>query len=190
MRGSDLFAEDVPLLNTPNLVALVLRAAEVGAASAELCADRLEALFRKTGEDPPVGRDELVGRCGKTVGWLRAAGLLEADDRAWKLSARGREALAEHPRGMDLADLAGYPEFADYLDAETVAARRTGARAPSETAYDQGFAARHAGVAFTENPHGFGTADHQKWETGWCEALDGEEVAGPSPLTGGSREAS
>ena len=189
MRGSDIFAEDVPLLNTPSLVALVLRAADEGGASAEICADRLEALFAQTGERPEVGRDEKVARCGKTVGWLRQAGLLEAGDGRWVLTEQGRQALAEHPQGMDLADLAAYPEFAHHLQAQDAAARRTGSSAPRETAYDQGFAARHASAGFTENPHEFGTADHRLWENGWCEALDEEEGPGISPVTGTRRDA-
>jgi hypothetical protein len=189
MRGSDTIAEDVPLLNRPSLVALVLRAADEGGASAEICADRLEALFRQTGERAEVGRDELVARCGKAVGWLRAAGLLEAGDGRWVLTARGREALAAHPQGMDLADLAAFPEFADYLHAHDAAARRTGGGRAQATAYDQGFAARHEGVGFTDNPHDFATADHQLWEKGWCEALDEEEGPGISPLTGTRRDA-
>jgi hypothetical protein len=187
-----MFAEDIPLLNTPNLVALVLRAAGDGGASAEICADRLEALFRQTGEQPELGRDELVAGCGKALGWLRAAGLLEAGlpeaGGRWVLTARGREALAAHPQGMDLADLAAYPEFADHLHAEDAASSRTGASPARDTAYDEGFAARHARVGFTENPHDFATADHQLWEKGWCEALDEEEGPGTSPITGGQRD--
>jgi hypothetical protein len=190
MRGSDTIADDVPLLNTPSLVALALRAARDGGASAEICADRLEALFRQTGERPDVGRDEMVARCGKAVGWLRAAGLLEAGDGRWVLTPRGREALAAHPQGMDLADLAAFPEFAEHLRARDAAARPTGGEPAEATAYDQGFAARHEGVGFTDNPHDFGTADHQLWEKGWCEALDEEAGPGISPLTGTRRDAS
>jgi hypothetical protein len=189
VRGSDMFAEDIPLLNTPNVVALVMRAAAQDGASAELCADRLEALFRETGEAPAVGRDELVARCGKAVGWLRAAGLLEAGGGRWLLSARGREALARHPQGMDLADLAAFPEFEEYMHAHDAAARRRGGAPARETAHDQGFAARHAGAGFTENPHEFGTADHQLWEKGWCEALDEREGPGLSPVSGSRRDA-
>ena len=186
-----MVAEDIPLLNTPNLVALVLRAAGEGGASAEICAERLDGLFRQTGERPELDRDQLVARCGKVVGWLRRAGLLEAGmlemGGRWVLTARGREALAAHPQGMDLADLAAYPEFAKYLQAEDAAAGRTGGG--RATAYDQGFAARGEGVGFTGNPHAFGTADHQLWEKGWCEALDEEEGPGTSPITGGQRDA-
>lgn len=199
MRGRHMFAEDIPLLNTPNLVALVLRAAEEGGASAETCADRLESLFRRTGETPAMGRDGLVARCGRTIGWLREAGLLEAAaceagplgagpegaGERWVLTARGREALAAHPQGMDLADLASYPEFAAYLE------RRARGERPERRSggYDEGFEAHRAGKAFTDNPHGFGSADHLGWENGWCEALDEAEGPGISPLTGGQRDA-
>jgi hypothetical protein len=186
MRASDMFADDIPLLNTPSLVALVLRAAEEGGASAEACADRLEALFRKTAERPEVGRDEMVARCGKAIGWLRAAGLLAAGDGAWLLTARGREALAAHPQGMDLADLAAYPEFADYIERRAAGQRPE----PRSNGYDEGFAAHRAGRAFTDNPHGFGSADHLAWENGWCEALDEEEGPGVSSVTGTRRDAS
>jgi hypothetical protein len=180
-----MFAEDMPLLNTPHLVALALRAAEENGVSADRCADRLEALYRETGEAPPVGRDELVARCGQVVGWLRAAGLLEARDGICVLTPRGREALAAHPHGMDLADLTAYPDFAAFL-ARSERGKRREALADG---YDEGYTARQDGKSFTENPYGFATADHLAWENGWCEALDAEEGPGTSPLTGTRRDA-
>jgi hypothetical protein len=181
-------ADDVPLLNTPSLVALALRAAAEGGASAEICADRLEALFRRTEGEAAVGRDELLARCGRTIGWLREAGLLEAGEGRWVLTRRGRAALERHPQGMDLADLAAYPEFAAYL-ARRERRERGWRREPGVDGYHEGFAARQAGRAFTDNPHGFGSADHLGWENGWCEALDEEEGPGVSPLTGTRRDA-
>jgi hypothetical protein len=185
LRGGDIPPEDIPLLNTPHLVALALRAAGDGGASAAICADRLEALFRQTGERPEVGRDGLLARCGRTVAWLREAGLLEAGEESWVLTPRGREALAAHPDGMDLADLAAYPEFAAFLE------RRGRKRRPEPRpdSYDEGFAAGQAGRAFTDNPYPFGGADHLGWENGWCEALDAEEEPGVSPVTRTARDA-
>ena len=178
--------DDIPLLNTPNLVALILRAAEAGGASAEGCADRLAPLLDA---DVRLDRRALVARCATHVRWLREAGLVEPLGGRWGLTARGRQALEAHPDGMDLAELADYPEFAAYLDAEDAAERPEGGAPARATAYDEGFAARHQGAAFTDNPHDFATADHQLWEKGWCEALD--EEAGPrrSALTGRRRDA-
>ncbi len=133
-----------------------------------------------------VERDELAARCGRTVGWLREAGLIEAGDGHWALTARGRAALAEHPQGMDLADLAAYPDFAAFLERRG----RRGRPEPRSDGYDEGFAARRAGKAFTDNPYGFGSADHLGWENGWCEALDEEEEPGVAPPIGTRRDAS
>src|SRR5690606_33835909 len=57
-RGS--MDDDIPLLNTPNLVALILRDAGTGGASADGCADRLARLF---GAEPPLDRAALVAHC-------------------------------------------------------------------------------------------------------------------------------
>ncbi len=68
--------------------------------------------------------------------------------------------MAAHPHGMDLADLAAYPDFEAYLHDQDAAARRQGASLRAKPPMIEGFAARHAGTGFTENPHEFGTADH------------------------------
>lgn len=179
--------DDYPLLNTPNLVALILREAEAGGASAESCADRLASLFGKNA--PPLDRNALVARCATHVRWLREARLVDARDGSWTLTDRGREALAAHPDGMDLPELAHWPEFAAYLEAEDAAEHPSGGPAPRANTYDEGFVARHDGAAFTDNPYDFATADHQLWEKGWCEALDEEEGPGRSALTGRRRDA-
>lgn len=176
---------DYPLLNTPNLVALILREADAGMATAEGCADRLAGLF---GGEPPVDRDSLLARCARHARWLGEAGLIEPRDGGWRLTDRGRDALSAHPNGMDLDALAAFPRFAAYLDARDAAERPQGGRPARATAYDEGFAARNAGAAFTDNPYDFSSADHGLWEKGWCEALDEAEGPGVSPITGGRRD--
>ena len=179
--------DDIPLLNTPNLVALILRQAEAGGATAEACAGRLAALWGKPGDMPPVDRNEVIARCATHIRWLRAAGLLAPDDGRWVLTEDGRVALGEHPEGMDVAELAGFAGFADWLERHDGAERRSGID-PRSTAYDEGFAARDSGAEFTDNPYDFATADHQMWEKGWCEALDEEAGPGLSPVTGSQRD--
>lgn len=181
--------DDTPLLNTPNLVALLMRQAEAAGATAEGCTDRLAALYGKPGEMPPVDRDEVIARCATHIRYLRRAGLVEPRDRRWVLTEAGRRALEEHPEGMDIADLAVFPEFSDWLDASDAAEHPEGGAPARATAYDEGFAARHAGAAFTDNPYDFATAEHQLWEKGWCEALDEEAGPGRSPQTGSRRDA-
>lgn len=179
--------DDTPLLNTPNLVALVLREAAGAGATAEACADRLEPLFGP-GESP--GRDATVARCATHIRWLRKAGMIAPSNGCWAITPRGQEALAAHPDGMDLADLAAYPEFAAWLAAEDAAEHSGGAEPARQTAYDEGYSARHQGAAFTDNPYSFATAGHGLWEKGWCEALD-EEEQGPdrSTVSGRRRDA-
>ena len=161
-------------------MALILREAEADGASAERCADRLAALFREPGRRRRSTATRWSRAAPGDLRWLRAAGLLEAGDGEWRLSARGREALAAHPQGMDLADLAAaIPEFAAHLHARGRGGAPVGrGAARARRPMIEGFAARHAGAAFTDNPYDFATADHQLWEKGWCEALD--EEAGPS----------
>ena len=178
--------DDIPLLNTPNLVALILRAAGSGGASAETCADRLAPLF---GDEPPLGRSALVAHCATHLRWLCEARLVEPGGGRWTLTGRGREALAAHPEGMDLAELDAYPEFAAWLETQDAAERPRGGPPARANACDEGYVARHEGAAFTGNPYDPGTADHQLWEKGWCEALDEEEGSGRSTLTGRRRDA-
>lgn len=178
--------DDIPLLNTPNLVALILREAHAGGATAEGCADRLAPLMST---EPAVGRDEVVARCAIHIRWLREARLVEPADGRWAITARGREALAAHPQGLDLAGLAGWPEFAAYLEAEEGAEHPQGGPPARANAYDDGYVARQQGIAFTDNPYDFATAAHGLWEKGWCEALDEEEGPGRSAETGRRRDA-
>ena len=149
--------DDIPLLNTPNLVALILRqAGSGGGASAEGCANRLIPLFG-AGEAPH--RNSVVARCASRIRWLAEARLVEPRDGRWATTARGHEALSTHPEGMDLAELDAYPEFAAWLDSEDAAERRQGGPPARATAYDEGFIARHQCAAFTDNPYDFATAD-------------------------------
>ncbi len=85
------------------------------------------------------------------------------------ITARGREALAKHPSGFDLADLMVYPEFADYIRRLARVREQMDPRTP---AYDEGFAAYRAGERLAANPYPSDTVDHLAWENGWFEALD------------------
>ena len=183
--------DDIPLLNTPNLVALILREADAGGASAEACADRLGPLLGARGvprRNAP-DRTSVIAACALRIRWLCEARLVEPRDGRWAITARGRESLSAHPEGMDLAELAAYPEFAAWLDSQDAAEHPEGSPPARATAYDEGFVARHQGAAFTDNPYDFATADHQTWEKGWCEALDEEEGPARSALTARRRDA-
>jgi hypothetical protein len=160
---------DHPLLNTPHLVVVILRAADRGA-DVEDCARRLESLLERTDEHPPVSRDELRARLDRLRRQLTRARLLTpVEDHRFTLTDRGREALAEHPAGFDTADLMRYREFADGVHR---AAQSRADMDPRARGYDEGFHAYWSGKDATDNPYRPDTVDHLAWENGWSEALD------------------
>ena len=165
---------EYPLLNTPNLMLVILREAEAGATSVEACARRLHRLLALTREEPPFAEDEILARLDALRRHLEAARMVapadgDADGDGFTITPRGREALAEHPAGFDLADLMVYPEFADFIRRLARAREQMDPRTP---AYDEGYSAYRSGARLAENPYNSDTVDHLAWENGWFEALD------------------
>lgn len=163
---------DHPLLNTPSLTALILRAVEAGPARVEDFAARLEALLAEAQERPPVSQDEIRERLAALAEDLSAAQLLFRAEAGYALTARGLRALDDHPKGFARPDMMSWPEYA-----RKVAARQPHAAGddPRPRAYDQGFAGRLAGKTLEENPFRPDTVDHLAWEGGWSEGA--EQVA-------------
>jgi hypothetical protein len=159
---------EYPLLNTPNLIAVMLRAAAAGTPSVADCAARLHRLLAQAGETPDVPPAKILRWLDGLRGHLAAARLVHpvGADR-FTLTERGRAALAAHPAGFAIDDLMAYPEYAAGL-----ASRAPAPLDPGSAAYDQGFAARQSGRPPTANPHASDTAAHLAWENGWSEALD------------------
>ncbi|MSU88049.1 hypothetical protein GE300_00280 [Rhodobacteraceae bacterium 2CG4] len=165
-----MFPGDYPLLNRPNLVALLLRAAADGPAGLDDCVERLRAAFAAAREPVPLPEAELTARFAGLHTDLSAAGLLEdAGAGRFTLTARGRTLLAGHPDGFDTDRLMVYPEFKAYIRARNRSLARADARAG---AFDEGFIAAQTGARLTENPYTPNTVDHQSWENGWAEARD------------------
>jgi hypothetical protein len=161
---------EYPLLNTPNLVVTILRAAREGPATLAGCLARLQALLDRADEHPPFGSEEVAGRLGVLIRYLAEARLLlRGDEGSFTASERGRRALSEHPEGFDTADLMVYPEFARYIRSLALRRAPLDARAGG---YDQGFSAYWSGASPSDNPHSPDSADHLAWENGWSEALD------------------
>jgi hypothetical protein len=158
------------MLNTPNLIAIMLRAAADGTPSVADCAARLRSLLEQAGEAPPVPPAKILRRLDELRGHLAAARLIApmGADR-FTLTERGRAALAAHPAGFATDDLMAYPEYAAQVRRR---ARDRSSDDPHAEAYDQGFAARQSGRPRTANPHPADSADHLAWENGWSEALD------------------
>ena len=97
---------DYPLLNTPNLVAMMLRAADGGTPSVEDCSRRLNALLERAGERPAVTPERIRMRLDSLRRHLEVARLIApvGADR-FQLTERGRAALESHPAGFATDDL-------------------------------------------------------------------------------------
>ena len=174
---------EYPLLNTPNMVAVILREAEAGPATLGDCAAGLQAVLDRADEHPPFGPEDVASRLDMLIRYLAEARLLALErDGSFTLTERGRAALAEHPAGFDSADLMAYPEFARYIRGLDV---RRGGMDPRAGGYDEGFYAYWNGQIPADNPHPPDSVDHLAWENGWSEALDedfrwtGPRFAGP-----------
>jgi ribosome modulation factor len=159
-----------PLLNTPNLTAILLRGAADEATSLDACLAHLDGLMRSAGEKPPVPREEIRRHLALLQTDLALAGLLApAGHERFGLTRRGRAALDEHPVGLSRADLMAYPEYASHV---TARGRSHATSDPHARAYDAGFAASLTGQAASDNPYPPDAADHLAWENGWSQALD------------------
>ncbi len=164
-----LFRE-YPLLNTPNMVVVILREADGAPATLESCAARLQEVLDRADEHPPFGPADVASRLEMLIRYLGEARLISAGkDGSFTLTERGRVALAQHPSGFDTADLMIYPEFARYIRGLELRRGPIDARAGG---YDQGFYAYWTGDAPADNPYPADSADHLAWENGWSEALD------------------
>ena len=142
---------EYPLLNTPNLMAIILREASAGPATLARCAARLQALLARADEHPPFGPEEVASRLEMLIRYLAEARLISrGPDGSFALTERGRAALAEHPQGFDTADLMVYPEFARYIRGLE---RRRGLTDARAGGYDEGYYAYWTGENPADNPY-------------------------------------
>ena len=167
--------DERPLLSDPSLTALVLHAAAAGPVELDDLERRLNQALA-TAQQPPADRGEIRPRLQALCADLAIAGLIEPRGGGYALTGGGRRAVAEHPQGLDRADLMAWPAYAAHVQR---LAARTGAPsiAPHDgthpSAYLAGVAARVAGLPAADNPHPVDTADHLAWENGWAEAYAG-----------------
>ena len=163
---------DHPLLNDPSLTSLILHAAAEGPVEPDALLRRLAALLAQAHEHAEIPPDELRAHLRLLAAELARAGLLTPDP-PHHLTEEGRVALEEHPHGLDRADLAQFPPYAEALHREAAAGGRPEIGPHDGThpaAYHSGVAARVDGRALSDNPYPPDTSDHLAWENGWAEA--------------------
>lgn len=180
--------EEYPLLNVPTLMLLVLRAAAAGPVTLEICRAKLDRMLARANEHPAVSEADVVAHLAKARDHLAAARLLmRLDGDRFVIAERGRQALAEHPSGIDDSVLEQFPEFRAYLARGTKPRSGSDDESSAVKKYDQGYAAFLAGRTQRENPYDFDTAEHLQWDCGWFAALD-DDIAHRHRLRAAKRE--
>lgn len=160
---------EYPLLNTPSLTVVILKAAVLPDARLEDALARLHAALRAVNERPPFDDRAMRARLRAVADALAGAGLLQQSSGGrMRITALGRRALLEHPAGFDTADLVDAMEIRRRREAR----RRAPASDPRSARYEDGYDAFRMGIPITENPFRQDSVDHRAWEDGWCEARD------------------
>ncbi len=158
-----------PLLNSPHLVGLILRSAAKGEGTIDACIGRLRTLLDQSKEESTLDEADARARFERLVLHLSKAKLLESHAaQGFKITERGRQALAASPEGFATADLMAYPEYALFVRNE---ARSQTTSDPHASAFDLGADAFRKGLSRSNNPYNPDSADHLAWQNGWSSAL-------------------
>lgn len=158
------------LLQEPDLMLALLRAASEAPAQVDDAVERLLANLAVAGEPPPAELDELRTRLNEATALLIGAGALATTggDR-FRITGRGTALLANYPDGVDQSVLHRFPEFRAYVAVHSHHETPDDVRLP---AFEDGMRAFSRGAGNDANPHAFDSADHLAWECGWSEARD------------------
>jgi restriction system protein len=166
--------DESPLLHEPDLMLAVLRVAAAKSGTLDDCIDHLRLLRAEIDERLPEA--EVRGRLQTVRAKLHQAGLIEAlAPGRFRITARGREVLADNPGGVDETVLMRLPEF-------RAASGHAGAQAESErsptptegatVAYQRGYGDCLGGANLADNPHPPDVRASLDWENGWSQACD------------------
>ena len=158
------------LLHEPDLMLAVLRVAAARAGTLDACIDHLRALRDRAGVEHRVPEADVRAELQAITAKLDRASLIEwpAESR-FRITARGRQVLADHPSGVDAGVLM-------QLEAPHIPAgqRPTVPEPPARkaSAYDAGYEAYGEGRGLADNPHPSDARAHLDWQNGWSEARD------------------
>jgi restriction system protein len=183
-QGKTMELTEYPLLHEVDLMLTLLKVAIEGPASIEDAAGQLKRNLHSVGEAPPVSDAELQTYLARARDRLFQAVLLTPfDDGRFAITPRGKQALSDHPDGIDDSVLMNFPEFRAFIEAEAGRpVKRIGSNNndndnkggddPRIVEFDQGYAAFHEGLSLQANPYEQDRVMHLAWENGWCEARD------------------
>ena len=165
------------LLHEPDLMLAVLRVGASKTGTVEDCIDHLRLLRRSAQIDDPLPEAEVRAGLESARAKLQRAGLIEAPAPGRiRITARGREVLAENPDGVDDTVLMQLPEFRvanghGFARTPSGSAPATPQRAPAVD-YHAGYEANLAGAGLADNPHAPDVRAYLDWENGWSQARD------------------
>jgi len=167
--------EEYPLLSYPDLMLVVLKTAARGQASVRDCLAALRQLLDAAHEHPPVRESEILRRleAAKTY-LLKALLLVPAGTDEFAITARGRQALTEHPMGVDDTVLMQFPEFRAFIGSLGAPSEHDD---PRSREFDEGHAAYQDGKLPADNPYEFDRIEHLAWENGWFAGRDDDAGA-------------
>lgn len=162
--------EESPLLHEPDLMLAALRVAAAGTGTLDACIEQLRRLRRCAQVDEPVPEAEVRERLEGVVGKLGRAQLIERPTAcSWRITARGRQVLAEHPDGVDDSVLI---RFSSFQSGHGRTAELHEAPIPARSHYDLGYEAYGRGRGLADNPHPPDVRAALDWENGWSQARD------------------
>jgi restriction system protein len=178
-QGKTMELTEYPLLHEVDLMLTLLKVATEGPASIEDAAEQLKRNLQSVGEAQPVSDAELRTYLARARDRLFQAVLLTPfDDGRFAITPRGKQALSDHPDGIDDSVLMNLPEFRAFIEAEagspvkTIGSNDNGGDDPRIIEFDQGYAAFQQGISLQANPYERDRVMHLAWENGWCEARD------------------
>jgi ribosome modulation factor len=155
----------------------VLRVGAAQSGTLDDCIDHLRLLRQTAQIAEPIPEVEVRARLHTVLAKLHRAGLIEAPAPGrFRITARGRQVLADNPDGVDDTVLMQLPEFRSVNGhagpgASSRRAPITAERAPSID-YHRGYEACLAGANLADNPHPRDVRAYLDWANGWSQARD------------------
>ncbi len=167
--------EQPPLLHDADLMLALLKTGYAAPASLDDCIAHIRGNLRAADVQTEVSDAELRERLQEALDHLEKAKLVEPRAAGvYQTTARGHQALRQHPMGIDDSVLMEYPEFADFIH------KLKDRPPPADTnagEYEQGYEAFGEGRDYTDNPFNGDSARHLAWENGWFQAFDDHSEA-------------
>jgi restriction system protein len=165
--------DDAVLLHEPDLMLAVLRVAAARAGTLDACIDHLRELRDCAEVEHRVPEAEVRAELEAITAKLGRANLIEWPVASrFRITARGRQVLAEHPSGIDDSVLMRLEMPAAAIQDEAPSFEMPPSAASKESAYDAGYEAYGEGLSLADNPHPPDARAHLDWQNGWSEACD------------------